>query len=243
MIRKTAKNILKIIMISQIVFLSITAQAQERIKIDIISDVVCPWCAIGYKRLSQAISELGIEDKVDIAWHPFELNPNMPREGLNANKYLMNKLSLSEDGLVQKRASVTQLGEDTGFKFDYFKEMKKPNTLNAHILLDYAKDFNKQTKLKVRLQEAYFGERKDISNRDVLFKELKKVGLNAEEAIKTLDDVNAVKRVRIKEKFWRDRGVYAIPTMVFNNTIVRTGANNKETYKKLLSYLLLNKNP
>ncbi len=234
------KNIFKTILIAQVFFLSVIVQAQDKIKIDIVSDVVCPWCAIGYKRLSKAISELDMEDKVDITWHPFELNPNMPREGKNANVYLRNKLGLSEKGLVQKRASVTQTGKESGFKFDYFEEMRKPNTLNAHILLDYAKDFGKQTQLKVRLQEAYFAEHKDISNRDVLFKELEKVGLDAKEGMKTLDAKDSVKRVRIKEKFWIDRGVSGVPTMIFNNSIVRTGANKKETYKQLLTYLLEN---
>ena len=95
------KTILTITIISQMSFLSISALAAEtkpteKIKIDIVSDVVCPWCAIGYKRLSVAISELKLEDQVEISWHPFELNPEMPREGQNADKYLMNKYNLSE---------------------------------------------------------------------------------------------------------------------------------------------------
>lgn len=233
------KTILTITMISQMSFLSISSLAEEikptdKIKIDIISDVVCPWCAIGYKRLSVAISELKLEDQVEISWHPFELNPEMPREGENADKYLMNKYDLSEEKLKLTRNNVTELGKETGFKFDYFKEMKKVNTFNAHILLAYAKEFNKQTELKVRLQNAYFGERKDISNREVLEEELKAVGLNAKEAMKRLDDPKAIKAVEDEEKFWRDQGVYAIPTMIFDNKIAQMGANETETYKEIL---------
>jgi predicted DsbA family dithiol-disulfide isomerase len=233
------KTILTITMISQMSFLSISALAEEpkptdKIKIDIISDVVCPWCAIGYKRLSVAISELKLEDQVEISWHPFELNPEMPREGENADKYLMNKYDLSEEKLKLTRNNVTELGKETGFKFDYFKEMKKVNTFNAHILLAYAKEFNKQTELKVRLQNAYFGERKDVSNREVLEEELKAVGLNAKEAMKRLDDPKAIKAVEDEEKFWRDQGVYAIPTMIFDNKIAQMGANETETYKEIL---------
>ena len=240
------KTILTITIISQMSFLSISALAAEtkpteKIKIDIVSDVVCPWCAIGYKRLSVAISELKLEDQVEISWHPFELNPEMPREGQNADKYLMDKYGLSEDKLKQTRNNVTELGKESGFKFDYFKEMKKVNTFNAHILLAYAKEFNKQTELKVRLQNAYFGERKDVSNREVLFEELQAVGLNAQEAMKRLDDPKAIKNVEDEEKFWRDQGVYAIPTIIFDNKIAQMGADEVSTYKEILTEMLKTK--
>ena len=215
-------------------------QAQDKIKIDIVSDVVCPWCAIGYSRLSQAINELNMQHKVDIQWHPFQLNPDMPLEGKNADQYLMAKLRLSPQGLTQKRKSVTKTGEASGFKFNYYADMRKPNTLNAHILLDYAKAFNKQTELKVRLQQAYFSEKKNIGNRDVLYDALKEVGLNADAGIVSLD--NEVIRVRVQneEQYWRDLGVSAIPTMVFDKRVVRRGANSVERYKELLVQLVNN---
>lgn len=235
--KKIFKTILSLMLISQMSFLSINSQAAEKIKIDIVSDVVCPWCAIGFKRLSQAIDELDMKDKVEIVWHPFELNPTMPKEGKNANKYLMAKLGLNEEQLVQKRKNVAKTAEISGFKFDYFADMRKPNTFDSHILLDYAKDFNKQTELKVRLQEAYFSERKNIGNRDVLYAELKTVGLNADEAIKRLDNAEAIKRVKDEEKFWIERGVRGVPTMLFDNSVVRYGANKVEAYKELLTAL------
>ncbi len=234
------KTILTITMISQLSISAFAAEVKqntEKIKIDIVSDVVCPWCAIGFKRLSVAISELKLENQVEISWHPFELNPEMPREGQNADKYLMNKYNLSEEKLKQTRNNMTQLGKETGFKFDYFKEMKKVNTFNSHILLAYAKEFDKQTELKVRLQNAYFGERKDVSNREVLEEEVKAVGLNTQEAMKRLDDPKAIKAVEDEEKFWRDQGVYAIPTVIFNNQIAQVGASETKTYKEILTEL------
>jgi len=246
--KKIIKKLLTLTILSQLSFLSLNAladtttkqegQTKEKIKIDIISDVVCPWCAIGYKRLSVAIEELNIEDQVEIVWHPFQLNPDMPREGQNADEYLMNKLRLTEERLKQTRESVTKLGKDTGFEFDYFKDMKKLNTFNAHILLDYAKEVGKQTELKVRLQKAYFSERKDISSRNVLVKELDTVGLNIAEAMARLDDPVAIKRVQDEEKYWRERGVYAIPTMLFDERVVRMGASKVADYKQLLTTLL-----
>ncbi|MFT7003222.1 MAG: putative DsbA family dithiol-disulfide isomerase [Sulfurimonas sp.] len=234
--KKIIRRILMIAMISQM--LSINALASDKIKIDIVSDVVCPWCAIGYQKLSNAIKELDATDKVEIVWHPFQLNPDMPREGKNANKYLMDKLGLNEEQLIEKRKSVAKIGEESGFKFDYFKKMRKVNTFNAHILLDYAKDFHKQTELKVRLQQAYFAEHKDISNREILYAELKAVGLNADEAMKTLDDKKVIQRVEDEEKYWRARGVYAIPTMVFDEEHTLVGANEVSTYKELLQELI-----
>lgn len=227
--------------LSPLSLLSQNTIVEDKIKIDIVSDITCPWCAIGFKRLSNAIKELKIEDKVEIEWHPFQLNPDMSKDAQNANKYLMNKLSLNEEQLMKKRANMTKRGKESGFKFDYFADMVKPNTFNAHVLLDYAKEFGKQTQLKVRLQEAYFGERKNIDNREILRAELKTVGLNVDEAISRLDDKNAIKRVQDEEKFWRDRGVFAVPTMVFDGNIVRRGANKTEYYKKLLSTIIESK--
>jgi predicted DsbA family dithiol-disulfide isomerase len=236
--KQIINNLLILIILLQF---NTSAFGEEKIKINIVSDVVCPWCAIGYKRLSTAINELEIQDKVEIEWHPFQLNPDMPKEGQNANKYLMNKLSLNEEQLIKKRSDVTKLGEDVDFKFNYFKDMKKVNTFNAHILLDYAKEFNKQTQLKVRLQEAYFGEKKNINNREVLASELKRVGLNVNEAMAKLDDEKVIKRVKEEEKYFRDNGVFAIPTMIFNNKIIRVGANKVEDYKELLISLVKEK--
>ncbi|GAA0407036.1 DsbA family oxidoreductase [Cocleimonas flava] len=248
MLRKINKRLI-LIMILKISFISANALAaqtenvveiksEDKIRIDIVSDVVCPWCAVGYKRLSQAIDELEVQDKVDIHWHPFQLNPDMPQEGINADQYLMNKYRLSPEKLKQTRKSVAKTGKDSGFTFNYYDEMKKPNTFHAHVLLDYAKAFNKQTELKVRLQESYFSEKKNIGNREVLSSILKEVGLDAEEGIARLDDAEAIKRVKNDEKYWKDLGVHSIPTMVFDKRVARRGANPVEAYKALLVALL-----
>jgi len=149
----------------------------------------------------------------------------------------MNKLGLNEEQLIKKRTSVAKLGEEIDFKFDYFKEMKKVNTFNAHILLAYAKEHNKQTELKVRLQHAYFTERKNISNREILASELQAVGLNVKEGMSKLDDEKYINLVKEEEKYWKDRGVFAIPTMIFDNKVLLRGANTIDTYKELLTQL------
>ena len=211
---------------------------KEKIKIDIVSDVVCPWCTIGYKRLEKAISELGIEDQVEIEWQPFELNPQMPEEGQNVIEHIGEKYGAS---LEQQRASqqhMAEAGAELGFTFDYFDEMRMANTLEAHILLEYAKAFDKQTELKMRLTTSFFSERKDVSKRDVLKQALLDVGLNAEEGMAKLDNEEARIEVKTKEGYWQNMGVTSVPTIVFNRTSAVTGAQPVEVFKEVLSELI-----
>lgn len=210
----------------------------DKLKIDIVSDVVCPWCTIGYKRLEKAISELGIEDQVEIEWQPFELNPNMPAEGQNVIEHISEKYGSSLDQQKQSQQQMTEAGAELGFKFDYFDEMRMANTFDAHILLEYAKDFNKQTELKMALTKAFFSDRKDVSKRDILKEALLSVGLNAEEGLARLDSENARNEVRAKQEYWKNLGVNSVPTIVFNRKSAVTGAQPVDTFKQVLSELI-----
>ena len=215
---------------------------KNKIKIDIVSDVVCPWCIIGYKRLEKAIKELGFEDKIEIEWHPFELNPNMPVEGENVIEHVSNKYGMNKEQALASQKSMTNNGEELGFKFNYFDEMKIVNTRDAHILLDFAKEFGKQTKLKMRLMEAFFSEQKDISNRDILLKEFQSIGLDIDKAREILEDKKNREEIKIKESSWQKKGISAVPTMIFNNDSMMNGAYPVETYKQVLSELIENSN-
>lgn len=210
----------------------------DKIKIDIVSDVVCPWCIIGYKRLEKTISEMGIEDKVEIEWHPFELNSNMPKEGEDVFEHIARKYGSSYYNIKNSLANMTSLGEEVGFKFDYFDGIRVVNTKDAHVLLDYAKELGKQTELKTRLFTAFFSEQKDISDREILMREVRTVGLNVEEAKKSLESKEAHERVMIEEAKWQRKGVSSVPTIVFNSSSALTGAQPASIYKKELSELL-----
>ena len=207
----------------------------DKIKIDIVSDVVCPWCTIGYKRLEKAISELGIQDQVEIEWQPFELNPNMPPEGQNVNEHITEKYGSTEEDQKKSKQHMTAVGAELGFTFDYFDEMRMVNTFEAHILLEYAKRFGKQTELKMGLTTAFFSDRKDVSKRDVLKQALLKVGLDAEEGLALLDNPEAQNEVRKMQNFWKRSGVNSVPTIVFNRKSAVTGAQPVEVFKQILN--------
>ena len=211
---------------------------KNKLKIDIVSDVVCPWCTIGYKRLEKAITELGIKDQVEIEWQPFELNPNMPAEGQNVNEHITEKYGSTTEQQNQSKEMMTEAGAELGFKFDYFDKMRMVNTFDAHILLEYAKDFGKQTELKMTLTKAFFSDRKDVSDRDVLREALLSVGLNVDEAFATLDNEEAKNKIRTIQNQWKNMGVNSVPTIVFNRKSAVTGAQPVATFKQVLSELI-----
>lgn len=211
---------------------------KEKLKIDIVSDVVCPWCIIGYKRLEKAILELGIQDQVEIEWQPFELNPNMPIEGQNLQEHIAEKYGATLEQQKESQQGMIDAGEEVNFTFDYFDEMRMANTFEAHVLLEYAKDFGKQTELKMRLINAFFSERKDVSQKEILKEALLDVGLNADEALAQLDTDEARKEVRSKQNYWKSLGVNSVPTIVFNRKSAVTGAQPIDTFKEVLTGLL-----
>ena len=211
---------------------------KEKLKIDLVSDVVCPWCIIGYKRLEKAITELGIEDQVEIEWQPFELNPQMPAEGQDVTEHITEKYGSTPEQQKESRRQMTEIGEELGFTFDYFDGMRMVNTFEAHVLLEYAKAFGKQTDLKLCLIKAFFSDRKDVSKKEILKEALLEVGLNADEALTKLDNEEARSEVRTTQGYWQRLGVKSVPTIVFDRKSAVTGAQPVDTLKQILSELL-----
>ncbi|MHA7944327.1 DsbA family oxidoreductase [Formosa sp. 3Alg 14/1] len=211
---------------------------KDKLKIDIVSDVVCPWCTIGYKRLEKAISELGIQDQVEIEWQPFELNPNMPVEGQDLTEHIEEKYGSSLEQQKESQQHMKDAGEDLGFAFDYFDGFKMVNTFEGHVLLEYAHKFGKQTELKMRLMTAFFSERQDVSDRSILKQALLDVGLNAEEGLALLDNKEAREEVKSKELYWQQMGISSVPTIVFNRKSAVTGAQPVDVFKNVLQELL-----
>ncbi len=215
-----------------------TARTTARIKLDLVSDIVCPWCIIGYKRLQQAIEASGAQDRINIEWQPFELNPGMPAEGENLRAHIARKYGSSAKDYQRTQDNLEQLGAELDFRFDFFDEMNIVNTEDAHILLDYAKDFGKQTELQLRLFDAYFNEHKDISDRQVLQAELQSLNLDTEAGLLQLDSNEARERLKTAEAFWQGHGISSVPTVVFNRRSALTGAQPVAVYQQVLTELL-----
>ena len=210
----------------------------NKIQLDIVSDVVCPWCIIGYKNLQKAINELGVEDQIDLQWQPFELNPNMPPEGQNLREHVAEKYGSSLEESNQSRINIRQRGEEVGFTFNFFEEMKIVNTREAHILLEYAYEQGKQTALKLALFDAAFTDQKDVSDRNTLLDVASKVGLDSDEANTRLTTQSYLEQVVDHEKYWQGLGISAVPTVVFNRQSALSGAQPVEAYKQVITELL-----
>jgi len=209
----------------------------NKIKLDIVSDVVCPWCIIGYKHLETAIEELQIQDNIEIEWQPFELNPDMPATGEHLREHVARKYGSSREDSDRARKNIIQAGAEFGFEFNYFDEMKMVNTLDAHKLLDHAHKIGKQTPLKLRLFAAFFSEQKDISKHNVLLAEAESVGIDPQKALQAIKDEAAEKHIRQLENQWRQAGISGVPSIIFNRSSLLTGAQPVDVYKRVLTEL------
>ena len=209
----------------------------KSLRIDIISDVVCPWCIIGYKRLEKALLNFS-ELETDIHWHPFELNPDMPPGGENLREHLAKKYGTTLEGSIAARKKLTGLGASLGFKFDYFEEMRMVNTFNAHQLLHWSKQYNKQTELKIRLFSAFFGERKAVADVAVLSECAGDVGLDKDQAAVILKEQTFANEVRQIEQQWLQKGIRGVPAFIFNQQYLISGAQEVSTFSMQIATLL-----
>ena len=204
----------------------------KKVTIDMVSDVVCPWCIIGYERLQKAIAQLD-DIEVTIQFHPFELNPNMPQEGQDVREHIMEKYGLTPAQSDQNRKQLIDAGASVGFKFDYFDGMRMANTFNAHQVQHYAGENGKQEALKLRLFAAYFSERRNVNDIDVLVNEAVSVGLNEQEVSELLANQTYADVVREHENLWLQRGIQSVPTFVIGNSGV-AGAQDPDTLAQFI---------
>jgi len=209
-------------------------QALIPLRIDIVSDVVCPWCIIGYRQLARALDELDGVFDVQVHWQPFELNPNMPTEGQDTREHLAQKYGTSSEQSRQARDRLSALGESLGFKFDYFDGMRIYNTFKAHQLLHWAAEQGRQTELKMALFEAFFSRRKNVGDNVILAEVAQRVGLSGTEAMAVLESARYAQAVREEQARWLDREVHAVPMFFFNDGYPVPGAQEAETFVRIL---------
>lgn len=211
----------------------------QPIKIDFVSDVVCPWCAVGLSALEQAIARVGDELQVELHFQPFELNPQMTAEGEDVTEHLMRKYGISEAQVAQNGEAIRTRGEALGFTFDMARRRRIHNTFDAHRLLHWAGEQSaaQQRALKHALLRAYFTEGEDVSSPEVLAKLAEEVGLDGARARAILASDEYADAVRAQEAFYRQQGIQAVPSVIFNDRHLVQGGQPVELFEQALRQL------
>ncbi|MDN5619800.1 MAG: DsbA family oxidoreductase [Psychrobacter sp.] len=209
--------------------------SQKPLRIDIVSDVVCPWCVIGYRQLAEALKQTNT--KHTIHWHPFELNPHMPSEGQNLREHIIEKYGSTKEESDASRIRMTEAGREVGFEFNFNDDTRMHNTFNLHQLLHFADQQGYMHELKQALFAAHFTDNRDISNINVLADIAAEVGLERSEALAVLEGQFFAKEVRAEEQHWQQQGIQSVPAIVFNERHLVSGAQGVENYVSILEQL------
>ncbi|GEA03508.1 frnE protein [Alteromonas sp. KUL17] len=210
-----------------------SANGMQSVTVNMVSDVVCPWCIVGYQRLQEAIKTLD-NIEVDIKFHPFELNPNMPEDGQNLREHIMEKYGISEQQSVENRARLVQAGKELGFAFNFTDDSRMQNTFKAHQLIHFAAQNGLEEEMKLSLFNAYFTDGKDVNDLGVLVELAESVGLDKTEAEAVIKSEKYAQAVREEETIWMQRGIQSVPTFVIGNQGV-AGAQEPATLAAFIS--------
>ena len=211
------------------------------ITVDIVSDVVCPWCIIGYKKLEKAMQQFEGQAQFAIVWHAFELNPAMPPEGQDINEHMAQKYGATPEQSKVNRERLRNAGNDLDFEFKYSENMRMVNTFDAHRLLHWAGETGKQTALKLALFSAHFTEAKNVSDHDALVAIAGSVGLDEDRARDLLRTGLYAEEVRAVEAEWQDRFITGVPAFIFNKKFMVPGAQDSDTFANIIENKLLAK--
>ena len=205
------------------------------IKLDILSDPICPWCYIGKSYLDRAL-EARPDHRFEIEWHPFQLNPDMPAEGMDRREYLETKFG----GRIQAVKVYGQIEETAvaaGLKIDFAGIERTPNTLDAHRLIHWAGLEGRQTAAVTRLFKAYFEDAQDIGKQEVLLRIAEGIGMDRAMTERLLASDADLKDVSARDAHARDRGVTGVPTFVIENQHVVPGAQKPELWLQVIDEL------
>ncbi|MEX2321133.1 MAG: DsbA family oxidoreductase [Saccharospirillum sp.] len=206
----------------------------NKLSIDVVSDVACPWCVVGFKNLQQALASLEGEIEADLAWHAFELRPDAPAEGENWREHIMAKYGMSYEQSEENRKRITEAGNQVGFTFNFTDDMRTQNTFNCHRLLHWAKGTEQQTALKLALFEAYFTDQTDVNDTGVLLDAVDKAGLDRDSAAAVLASDRFEQAVRSEEGHYQQMGVSSVPTFIVNGKYAITGGQPAEVFVQAL---------
>ena len=209
------------------------------VKIDFVSDVACPWCAVGLKSLEAAMARIGEELQVELHFQPFELNPLMPAEGEDAVEHLTRKYGISAEQAAQNGEAIRARGAALGFEFRMDRRHRIYNTFDAHRLLHWAglQGPQRQLALKLALLRAYFTEGEDVSSANILAKLAVEAGLDDARARQILATDEFADAVRQQESFYASQGITAVPSVIFNDRHLIQGGQPVELFEQALRQL------
>ncbi len=197
------------------------------LKIEVISDVICPWCFIGKRRMEQAIDRF--DDEVSIRWLPFQLNPNMPAEGMDRRAYRTAKFGSWEKSLALD-AQISSAGKLDGITFNLARAQRTPNTLDAHRLIWLAGERGVQDAVVEGLFRGYFTAGKDLGDRAVLAAIASEAGLVRDEVDRFLHGDDGLRGVRAEDERAHRLGVSGVPTFLLNGQVAFSGAQRPEDF-------------
>ena len=198
--------------------------------IDVISDVICPWCYIGKRRLEKALAALDRQHEVRVHWLPFQLNPQMPKEGISRREY-RTKTFGSWERSQELDAKIVAVGEAEGIHFAFDRIERTPNTLDAHRLIWLAEKQGVQDAVVESLFRAYFIEGKDISNRQILLNVVAEAGLDRHQAIATMEREEGLEVIKEANEQARRIGVEGVPFFIVNAMVTLAGAQPPDAFQ------------
>ncbi len=207
---------------------------KKQIKIDFVSDVSCPWCAIGLQSLQTALDQLGGELDAQLTFQPFELNPQMVAEGEDILEHLSRKYGSTPAQMEAAQDNIRNRGAALGFTFAMDKRGRIYNTFNAHRLLHWAGGEGKQVELKKALLKAYFTDGENPSDTAVLVRVAASVGLDAAHAQAILDSDEYAQEVREHERFYQQHGINSVPAIILNDQHLISGGQPPEVFAQAL---------
>ena len=220
-----------------------TTPTVPRLHIDFVSDVVCPWCAVGLLSLEQAIARLGDEATVDLTFQPFELNPDLGAEGEDIGEHLARKYGATAEQLERNREAIRARGAELGFAFNTRDRIW--NTFDAHRLLHWAglQDAARERALKHALLRAYFTDGENISSHDALTRIAIQTGLDAEGVASVLASDDYADVVREREALHAQHGIHSVPAVIINDRYLISGGQPVEVFEGALRSILAEREP
>jgi len=208
----------------------------QPLQIDVVSDIACPWCAVGLSSLQLALARIGDAVDAHIVLHPFELNPDMGPDGEAIVDYIGRKYGRTPEQIAESQAMLRERGASVGFTFG--QRLRVYNTFDAHRLVHWAGIEGKQLPLKMALLRAYHGEGKDTGDHGVLVEAAQSVGLDGAAARRVLASGEYADEVRAEEQAYQNMGIHSVPATILNGRYLISGGQPVEAFEQAIRQVL-----